>query len=114
MSEDARIEPRTVATLALSQLEAVVTRKRIKVYIEYQSVCPFVVIESPPPQASVPPPLDPKGEGATLPCEWGGGGTQFGQLEERLALWILCGTYDTRTFSIPQLRHDDKTTKYPR
>jgi hypothetical protein len=56
--------------LALSQLEAVVTRKRIKVYIEYQSVCPFVVIESPHPRKQVcPPPLDPKGEGATLPCE---------------------------------------------
>jgi hypothetical protein len=55
VSENARIEPRTVATLALSQLEAVVTRKRIKVYIEYQSVCPFVVIG--------------EGEGATLPCE---------------------------------------------
>ncbi len=96
VSENARIEPRTVATLALSQLEAVVTRKRIKVYIEYQSVCPFVVIG--------------EGEGATLPCEWGCGGTQFGQLEE---YWILCGIY-TRTFSIPQLWHDDKTTKYTR
>ncbi len=31
----------------------------------------------PPPQASVSPPLDPKG-GATFFCELGGGGTQFG------------------------------------
>jgi hypothetical protein len=63
VSEDARIEPRTVATLALSQLEAVVTRKRIKVYIEYQSVCPFVVIESPPPASKcVPPPWTQRGK----------------------------------------------------
>jgi hypothetical protein len=59
VSEDARIEPRTVATLTLSQSETVVTRKRIIVYIEYQSVCSFVVIESPhppPPRQACPPP----------------------------------------------------------
>jgi hypothetical protein len=29
------------------------------------------------------PPLDPKGVGATLPCGWGGGGSQFGRLERK-------------------------------
>jgi hypothetical protein len=33
-----------------------------------------------PPQASVSPPLDPKGE-ATLACGWGGGGTRFRRLD---------------------------------
>jgi hypothetical protein len=38
------------------------------VYIEHQSICPFVGTgPPPPPQASVSPPLDPKG-GATFPC----------------------------------------------
>jgi hypothetical protein len=46
-------------------------RRGIMIYIEYQSVCPFVGIGSPPPPFPVSEcvsPLDPKGGGATLPC----------------------------------------------
>ncbi len=43
------------------------------------------------PQASVSPPLDPKG-GAPLACGWGGGGSQFGRLDRKpgtlYTLWL--------------------------
>ncbi len=67
--------------------------KVIIVHIEYQNVCPFVGIGSPLPprqQASVSPPLGPKGGGATLPCGWGGGGPNSDDWKESLALCILC------------------------
>ncbi len=57
------------------------------VYIEYQSVCPFVGTGSPPPltrKRVCLPHLDPKGGGATLPCEVAGeGGIQFEQMERK-------------------------------
>ncbi len=49
----------------------------------------------PPPLhlASVPLPPEPKG-GDTLACGWGVGESQFQRLEKRLALCLLCGTYN--------------------
>jgi hypothetical protein len=58
-----------------------ISRPEIKVYLEYQSVCPIVGIGSTPPpplKVSVSPPLDPKGEQPL----WGWG-TQFGRLDRR-------------------------------
>ncbi len=59
-------------------------RTGVILYLEYQSVCPIVGIGPPPPspQASVSPPLDPKG-GATLSYWWGDGETQLGRLDKK-------------------------------
>ncbi len=75
--------------LFMSDVEAS-ARRGIIAYIEYQSVCSFVGFGSPPPTASVSPPLDPKvgkqhslaGEGIWRPNsdDW----------TESLALCILC------------------------
>ncbi len=79
------------------------TRIRIIVYIEYQSVSPFVGIGStqhPHPQASVSPPWTQRGkEQHSLASEgvWGGG-AQFGRLKESLALCILCGIHRVPEF----------------
>jgi hypothetical protein len=60
----------------------------IIVYIEYQSVCPFVGIgsPSPPPQRVCLPPLNLKGRGATLPRVK----DNSDYWKESLALCILC------------------------
>jgi hypothetical protein len=59
-----------------------------RVYLEYQSVCPFVGIGSHPPpshpQANVPPPtLDPREGESTLACGRRGVGTKFEQLDRK-------------------------------
>ncbi len=51
--------------------------------VEYQSVCSFVGIGSttPSPASECVSQRTQRGEGVTLPCGWGCGGTQFGRLE---------------------------------
>ncbi len=71
------------------------TVQPIIVYIEYQSVCPFVGIGShhPLPRKRLClPPWTQRGERATLACGWGGvGGPSSDEWTESLALCILCG-----------------------
>jgi hypothetical protein len=67
------------------------SRRGIIVYIEYQSVCPFVGIGSPPPpppQASVSPLLDPKGGWSNTRLRMRG--PNSGKYTESLALFIFC------------------------
>ncbi len=68
----------------------------IVLYLEYQSACPFVRIGSirSISRKRVCPPPGAKGGRATFASGWGGGGTQFGRLERKLALALcteLCG-----------------------
>ncbi len=70
-------------------------RRCITVYIEYQSVCPFVGIGPPHThslaQASVSPPLDPKGRKQHFLAGEVVGGHNSDDWKESLALCILCG-----------------------
>jgi hypothetical protein len=69
-----------------SQQYKCVCPRGIILYLEYQSVCPFVRIGSP--RCSRP--LGTKGE-ATLACGRGGGKAYSDELKESLALCLLCG-----------------------
>ncbi len=63
-----------------------VTRHPNKIYLEYQSVCPFFRIGSTNylfSSSKCVGPLATKRGGATLACVWEGGGSQFGRLERK-------------------------------
>jgi hypothetical protein len=68
-------------------------RRGIILYLEYQSVCPFVRIGSPWPQPPHPQAsVSPLGTGgATLDSGWKGANS--GDRRKSLALCLLCGTH---------------------
>jgi hypothetical protein len=68
-------------------------RRGIILYLEYQSVCPFVRIGIGFPAPSPPPAsVSSRGGGATLACRLGGRGEPASSDDRResLALWLLC------------------------
>ncbi len=78
------------------------------VYIEYQSVCPFVGIESPNsiPRKRVWLPPGPKGGGGTSSLAGEGvGGLNSDDWTESLALCLLCGLYKC-TCVTPRIVHN--------
>ncbi len=110
VSEDAGIEPRTVATTALAvrrSNNSALSHPHYKVHIykEYHSVCPLVGIGTLPPPSHASecaPPPQAKGGRAHSPAGEGWGSPNSDDWRKSLALCLLCDPHRTQKEKNPK------------